>query len=330
MSPAGIRRWLTGPDWTFQPASAAIRTIAVVGAISSGMLLGQTTRGVLAAVGALIVGFGASLELRGSKVLLSLATSAGIAGAAILGSLAAEQTAGAVVVAAAFGVLCGVAASRGAAQAWMAFQLGIVAMISTSFPAALESAVDRAMFVLAGGLAQTVVLAAARFVKHGPPLPPPAKTFELRYAIHLAVGLSMAVAVERLLALRNGYWVPMTTLLVLRPTQAQTMTRAVARTLGTLSGCAIASLVALLHPPWSVLVGLLACSAFAAYAFQRAGYGLFAFWVTAYVVFLLTLTGLPEETVALARISATAVGAAVALTVQCSSELFERARRALD
>jgi hypothetical protein len=329
MSLAGAWRWLTGPDWTFRPASAAIRTIAVVGTIATGVLVDQPTKGVLAAIGALTVGFGASLELGGSRVLLSLATSIGIMAAAVVGSLAAQTTATAVIVAAAFGALCGLAASRGAAPAWTTLQFGIVAMISTSFPAPLESAVKHALFVLAGGLAQTFVLAAARFVRHDPPAPAPADAFAVRYVIHLAVGLSAAIAIERLLALPNGYWVPMTTLLVLRPTQAQTMTRGVTRTLGTLAGCAIASLVALLHPPGPILFALLASSAFCAYAFQRASYGLFAFFVTSYVVFLLTITGLPERTVAVARMNATAVGAAIALAVQGTGELIERARRAV-
>ncbi len=151
-----------------------------------------------------------------------------------------------------------------------------------------------------------------------------------RYALHLAIALSVAIAAERALALRNGYWVPMTALLVLRPDTRHTMARAFARVAGTIGGAAIASAVILsMHPGRTVLALLVALAALGAYVFQRATYGLLSACATAYVVFILSLVGLAEKEVAESRIAATALGGAIALAVQSVDDVRRRVRKAV-
>jgi hypothetical protein len=310
-------RWLTGDSWRFDPIGAGARIPALFLTIGIGAAMGRPLVGVLAAGGAYTVGFGAPLDLRGSKSLLLMVASAGIGASALVGSLAATHATTAVFVAGLFGFGCGRAASRGPGPAWIGLQCGLAAIIATSYPAPLDRAALRAVVILAGGLTQTGALAIARFARRRLPPPPPADPFVPHYATHLAIALAAGMLVERALALRNGYWVPMTALLVLRPDNQHTIVRALTRVGGTIGGAALASgVLLLLHPAPIVLTLLVAVAAFGSYLFQKASYGLLSACVTAYVVFILSLAGLSEREVAISRIVATALGGAIALAVQ--------------
>ena len=176
---------------------------------------------------------------------------------------------------------------------------------------------------------QTGALAIARFARKRLPPPPPPDPYVPHYAVHLAVALGAATLLERALALHNGYWVPMTALLVLRPDNRHTMTRAFTRVGGTIGGAALASGVLVLLNPAPALLAILVCVAsFGSYLFQKASYGLLSACVTAYVVFILSLAGAAEKEVALARIIATTLGGAVALAVQWIDWVAWRRHRA--
>lgn len=311
----GVWRRLVGDTWVFDPPGAGARILALGAAL--GLSLGSPTElaGLLAAGGAFTVGFGAPLGLRGSRSLLLLTATAGIGACAILGSLAAEQPLAATSFAALLGWACGRAASRGAGLAWVALQCALAGVIATGFPASLAPATGRALAIVAGGLLQTVV-AFAYFSGRPPPESPAAEPFVLRHEVHLALALPAAMAIAKAFALKNGYWAPMTALLVLRPGGQQTMARAIARVVGTVGGAGLASAVLVGFHPGRVWLGaLVAAAAFAAYLFQKATYGLLSACVTAYVVFVFAFGGHSEERVALARVVATSVGGAVSLAV---------------
>jgi hypothetical protein len=310
-------RWLTGDAWRFDPVGAGVRVPAITLSIAVGVAIGRPLVGVLAAGGAYTLGFGAPLNLRGSNSLLLIAASAGIGASATIGSLAAAHAPSAVVVAGAFGLLCGRVAARGPGPAWIGLQCAVAAVIATSYPASLDRALLRALVILAGGLAQTAALGVARFARRRAPASPASPDPVVpTYAVHLAIALSASTLVERALALPNGYWVPVTALLVLRPDSTHTMIRGFIRALGTLCGAALGSgVILLLHPGTALLAVGVAMAAFGAYVFQKASYGLLSACVTVYVVFLLSLAGMTEEQVAVSRIVATTLGGAVALGV---------------
>jgi uncharacterized membrane protein YccC len=119
----------------------------------------------------------------------------------------------------------------------------------------------------------------------------------------------------RVLEMPNGYWVPMTVLLILRPAARETAARALARLLGTLCGVGLLTLLmALLRPSIPVLVGLIAATAWACYAFLRVNYAILSMAITMYVVLLFAIAGLPELLVALHRAVATLLGGLIALS----------------
>jgi hypothetical protein len=307
---------LTGESWVFDPVGAGLRIAAVGGALAVGAALDRPLVGVLAAGGAFTVGFGAPLDLRGSHRLLLVVATFAIGASAVVGSLAARDFGASLAFAAALGAFCGIAAPGGAGPAWIALQCGLAGVVATSYPASPRAAAERAVVIVVGGLAQAFLLSLAAMARRRFPPPPPPEPETPRYPLQVALGLAAAVGLERALSLRNGYWVPLTTLLVLRPGPRSTFARGVSRTLGTLGGAAVASAILIgLHPPSPVVAALVATAAFGAYLFQRATYGLLSACVTSYVVFLLSFAGLPEGQVAVARIVATAVGAAIGLAV---------------
>jgi uncharacterized membrane protein YccC len=112
----------------------------------------------------------------------------------------------------------------------------------------------------------------------------------------------------------SGYWVPMTTLLVVRADLFQTLTRGVMRVTGTLVGAGIAGLIAAhLHPSPAVLALLVVFFAWWAFAVLNVNYALYTLTLTAYIVFLLALAGLPPAAVVHRRAAYTLLGGAFAL-----------------
>ena len=314
------RLWsgLAGPSWVFDPVGAGVRLPAVAVCLVVGLLSGHPLGGCLAAGGAFTCGFGAPLSLAGSRPLLLLAASVLISLAAITGSLAAHLLHGwpVALLIAAFGALCGWAVVRGPGPAWLSLQAALAAIIATSYPAAFVPALARAAVISLGGVVQALALMAASLARWRSLPPSPPDPVEPSHAWRLAVALLLAALVARFVSLRNGYWVPLTVLLVLRPDPQRTVTRLIARAAGTVVGALLASAIELfLRPSHDVLAALVVVAAFAAYLFQKATYGLFSAAVTLYVVFMLSFLGLPEPTVALARVLATVTGSVLAFLI---------------
>lgn len=324
---------LTGEGWRFDPVGAGARVVPIVGLLAAGEARGAMLPWILAAGGAFTVGFGAELDLRGSALVFLVAGSLAIGASAIAGSIAAAHDFGAVGVAAVLAILCGLEASRGAGRAWIALHCGIAGVIATSYPASWGLASERALVIVAGGLCQAAALLVARTAGHRFASPTEADPESPRAILDLALGMTAAMAFARALSLPNGYWAPMTTLLVLRPGRRRTFSRALARTVGTLGGAALASAAIVgARPGHGALVVLVGLAAFGTYLFQKATYGTLSAFVTLYVVFVLSLGGLSEERVAVARIFSTALGAGIGLVVQLADALvaarFVAARRA--
>ena len=80
-----------------------------------------------------------------------------------------------------------------------------------------------------------------------------------RHAVRLAVVIPLATEISRLLPWPRGYWLAVTTVIVLKPDFAATASRGVARTVGTALGIiAPAIVVTTLHPQGAVLTVMIA------------------------------------------------------------------------
>ena len=135
-----------------------------------------------------------------------------------------------------------------------------------------------------------------------------------RHALRLAVTVGLATGLYRAVGLERGYWITLTALIVLRPEFHDTMARGLARIAGTLGGAALATLIVWLYPPGhAALVGLILVFVYGCYALFRINYAVFAVCLTAYVIFLLMLSGVGEMTAATLRAIYTIAGGALAL-----------------
>jgi uncharacterized membrane protein YccC len=137
-----------------------------------------------------------------------------------------------------------------------------------------------------------------------------------RYAFQLGLTLATAAVAYRFLHLPNGYWVPMTAAIILKPEFQHTFSRSLARLLGTLFGVFLsAALAALLHPGPATDTVLIVVFAWLSYSLIKVNYALFAVCITCYVTILLSLAGFPILPVARARLLDTTLAGVLALVV---------------
>jgi hypothetical protein len=300
---------------------AALCLPAVALPLVLGVVLRRPQAGLMVAAGAFSVGFGSFQQFGRSRRLPMLVAAATICLSSWIGTLAGGSLPAVLVLSAAWGAAYGLAGAAGPAAAWLALQCLIWLVISMAYPSHGTGALVRGSCALAGGLLQILVVWTAWWAtRNVPALPGPAPaaagtaSAEHRWrAVHTALVLVAATALARWLPVGNSYWIPVTAAIVTRPELRQTFERGLARSLGTLAGAAIATLVARgLHPHVTALSGLVLVFAAAAYVMLFVNYATFAACVTAYVVFLLTLAGAPEKTLVAHRIVDTLLGAGLA------------------
>ncbi|MBL9218966.1 MAG: FUSC family protein [Opitutaceae bacterium] len=137
----------------------------------------------------------------------------------------------------------------------------------------------------------------------------------------IGVGLFMLFGVER------GYWLPLTTLVVLQPEYGATRLRAGQRVLGTLAGSLLASLVLWLAPPPPVLLAIMALTMAGFGFWLKRNYAIAVFFITLFVVVLTEMSAPVTVDFTLRRMAATAAGGLLALlAAQLFWPVWERSR----
>jgi uncharacterized membrane protein YccC len=135
-----------------------------------------------------------------------------------------------------------------------------------------------------------------------------------RHAIRLAVVLAACGLIGPIFALQRGYWITLTAALVLRPDFTTTFARGFARIAGTIVGVLAATALVLAVPDTPhVYLGLAVFFAAIGYAAFQLNYALFSLTITAYVVLLLSLLGVPEHAAVVNRLFATIGGGLIAM-----------------
>ena len=129
----------------------------------------------------------------------------------------------------------------------------------------------------------------------------------------LAVAVGLSDLLVRLLALPHGYWLPLTVGLVLRADYLTTLTRGVARLLGTLAAVLAGPLLGLAHPGVQLDTLFVLGAAWLAYALVQVGYAPFSAAVSLYVIMSVSASGLSQGAVAEGRLLYTVLGGLVAL-----------------
>jgi uncharacterized membrane protein YccC len=148
-----------------------------------------------------------------------------------------------------------------------------------------------------------------------------------RHALRCGVCIAIAVAGESISGMSHGFWIPMTTAIVLKPDFAGTFSFGLLRVIGTLLGLALAT--ALVHfafgAEWE-RIALLAVLCFGFRQLTTVHYGIGVMLLTALIVVLLTFEGMaPGETMP-ARALGTSIGSALALLAYVVWPTWERGR----
>lgn len=134
----------------------------------------------------------------------------------------------------------------------------------------------------------------------------------LRHAIRISGAAAAGMAVARFADVPQGYWIPLTVFLVMRPETAHTYTRCFGRVAGICAGVAVASAVSLLWQPTGLAAAVLAVVFMAAaYAVSAFGHIAVAAAFAATLLFLLDIAGTPAPLSDL--LFATLIGGALAV-----------------
>jgi len=308
-------------------------------AVLNRLAVGHPAAGMIAAAGAVSVGFGSFHPIGKSKTAPMLLATIGMCVSTLVGTLAGFSPFILAVMAALWSFLCGLLMALGAGASWVGLQSVIALLVVSAYPDSLGHATMRASLILAGGVLQTVCILVLRSIQKSkcvelPPLPrdfPPGGFFPalrtlkqnlspgaeaFRYGLRLAVALAIEAGFGRAVSLEHGYWVPITVLLVLKPDFHQTSVLGVARIAGTLAGAALATLIAaLVRPVPAMLVLLVLIFVWLCYSLVQVNYATFTVCTTIYIAFLLALAGLPEMATVKYRALDTIIGGGFALIV---------------
>jgi hypothetical protein len=300
---------------------------------------------MIAASGAMTVGFGAKQSIDESRLLPMLFVTLGMAFAAFLGVVIGHTNFFLVAMAALWGFGYGMLTTREAGYSWVGQQCVITFLVASAFPASVEAAGDRALLIFAGGalqiLSSAILLRAygelgaylaslARYIREeeGALKAAVLETAQsvkqrrilnsaLPYSLLLAITLGVTTEIYRQLQFPSGYWIPMTALLVLKPGVTDTVNRAAARVLGTLAGAILVSFcIAHLNPSPVVLASFTLLFAWLSYGAVNVNYALFSVFITGYIVFLLSLADVPGPVIAQRRALCTVLGGSIALIVR--------------
>ncbi len=118
-----------------------------------------------------------------------------------------------------------------------------------------------------------------------------------RHALRLAVTVTVATALYRVIDTHDGYWIVVAVLFIMKPDFASTVGRGILRAVGTLVGVTLTTLLlASLRPGPVVLAVITVAAAVFAYALFNANYGAFTVFLTCLTVSLAAMIGLPAIT----------------------------------
>jgi hypothetical protein len=314
--------------------------IAVAVALVAGKLSGHASAGAIAAGAAFTIGFALFHEALASTLLSMAIVTLGLASGTLAGSLGAGIPALVLILAIIASINYGLLADLGTTSSWIGQQCAVFVVIASYFPLGVHYAVGRTEMVLAGGGLQMLFYTAfhlhrlhPRAISARPAVLPLLRARALRilkqvrqdltwgssmvsYILRLVLAVGLSSAIYQTFHIRNGYWAPMTALLVLKPQWSNTLSRGIARLFGTLLGAGVALMFALWVPlPAWFTFSLCVIAAWGCYATQAVNYALFSFSITLYIVFLFRFGGFSDRSAAHLRLVNTAIGGGIALAI---------------
>ncbi|MGA9900951.1 MAG: FUSC family protein [Terriglobales bacterium] len=134
----------------------------------------------------------------------------------------------------------------------------------------------------------------------------------LRHALRVSVVCGAGILIAASMHLQHGYWIPMTSVIVMRPHLAATWTRSLERTLGSAAGGALAAVLIFFVRSKLTLALLLFPLSFATLVLLPVSYALFVFFLTPTFA-IASISNVGDWHLAAVRAMDTTLGAALAL-----------------
>jgi len=306
-------------DWRSGLAGAA----AAIAPLAVGLAVDEPAAGLTASLGGLNVALcvpRADLRARlwwGSLAVLGQAVAVVVAGAASKGD------ARLVLLSFAWVAVWAFFRAAGPVGALLGFATSAVLVIFAGLPTSAPLG-ERLAWSALGAVAGLALMVLAR---RGPERSIPVGLEALRkvrsallhdytlraYALRLAVAVGAGSLLYVLVDLPHGYWVPLTTLAILQPSEHGTLVRSLQRGAGTL--LAVALIVGILlatDNPWP-LIACAAATAFLLYAVDERGYFWLVVMLTPSVLLMISAVDFEGDTIALDRVAQTMVGIVIGL-----------------
>jgi uncharacterized membrane protein YccC len=133
-----------------------------------------------------------------------------------------------------------------------------------------------------------------------------------RYALRLSTVVAVDMVLIRHIHVTHGYWLAMTSLIVLRPYAGETVRRSVERVTGTVAGGILAAAFTAIFASHTEIMFLVVLCSAGAVALYAVDYAWYCFFLTPTIV-LLTLPRMHDWHLAAARTEMTVLGAAISV-----------------
>lgn len=296
-----------------------------------GVTSGNVIPAVIAASGALSVGFASFHAFTSWRVMPMLATCLGMSLSAFVGSLVGGNDYLFMVTAAAWAAFCSLFIFFEVGAWWIMLQWAVALFVAGYYPSGYISAGERAGVIFAGGMLQVACVAIGWQILRE--VTPPTTLHSLTrvrrslmlalkgrlptlwHALHAAIAVVLAIIIAKWLDISNGYWAPTTALIVLKPHLADTRVKGMQRFQGTIYGALLATAASLAAPQATPLIVLAVFFAWLGYGVQKGSYLVFTATATATVIFMQALMDRPELLTSWHRLANTMVGGGVALAI---------------
>jgi Fusaric acid resistance protein-like len=309
-----------GIDWRSGVAGA----LAAVGPLAVGIALDRPEAGFTAALGGLNVALCVPRAGLRARVWWGALAVVGQS-IAVAATGAATGDASLVALSVAWVGLWAFFRAAGPAGALLGFATSAVFVILAGIPS--SAAVDeRVGWYALGALPGLALMVVARG-GHDDPLATGAAVLRqvreallhdaaLRWhATRLALAVGAGTLLYLVVGLKHGYWVPLTTLAILQPSERGTRIRSVQRATGTLAGAALITAITLttdLRWPLLACAGLCALTL---YALRERGYFWLVVLLTPTVLLMISAVDFEGDTVAVDRVANSALGIVLGLAV---------------
>lgn len=314
----------------------AIRTAAAaVVPMVAGQIVGRPDVGVMVGLGGLYVSI---TEKPGASLRSFLAATVGVAASAGVASLFDQHHGSTIAPIVVIAFAAGMLRAYGEVAGQIGFAMALVFAVGIGLPARPGVAPEHMLEFAAGGLWSTLLTlilwqwcpaegdpdqplcgfpGTAETSAGGDPLARLRDELTwrspvLQHALRFALVVGIATTCYEFLHLERGYWLIITTMVIMKPEFSDTHRRALERVLGSVVGGVLALLLAVAVRNLVALDLLLVLLSVLAYSQLSTHYGLYVVFLTPFVVLMINTASPGDWHVALVRIYDNVAGGALA------------------